>query len=81
MVRKKVRDESTGPATMFLTVLEGMVYTIGAVFAAAGLYLGMRWYQGYTLPFLHVFNPDNSIQEADEAPTRRMPITPDAFRT
>ena len=27
------------PAAMFLTVLEGMVYTIGAVFAAAALIL------------------------------------------
>lgn len=27
---------------MFLVVLEGMVYTVGAIFAAAALYLGKK---------------------------------------
>eukprot|EP01006_Ploeotia_vitrea_P031669 TRINITY_DN63986_c0_g1_i1.p1 TRINITY_DN63986_c0_g1~~TRINITY_DN63986_c0_g1_i1.p1 ORF type:complete len:941 (+),score=55.61 TRINITY_DN63986_c0_g1_i1:73-2895(+) len=82
--------ESAGPAAMFLTVLEGMVYTIGSIFAAIGCYLVYRWYQGYSLPFMNVFSPENmspsrntsmSQREFDMAPTKRMPITPDVIRT
>lgn len=80
-VKKRIDDEGAGPAAMFLTVLEGMVYTIGAIFAAAALYLGMRWYQGYSVPFLNVFNPDSGYSDLELAPTKRMPITPDVIRT
>ena len=82
--------ESAGPAAMFLTVLEGMVYTIGSIFAAIGCYLVYRWYQGYSLPFMNVFSPENmaptrntsmSQREFDMAPTKKMPITPDVIRT
>jgi len=67
---------------MFLVVLEGMVYTVGAIFAAAGLYLLNRWYKGQSVPFMNVFNPDLNVQHDFElAPTRRMPITPDVIRT
>jgi hypothetical protein len=79
--------ESAGPAAMFLTVLEGMVYTIGCIFASIGIYLAYRWYHGYSLPFMNVFNPEAaaarsiSQREFDMAPTRKMPITPDVMRT
>ena len=67
---------------MFLVVLEGMVYTVGAIFAAAALYLGMRWYKGAPLPFMNVFNPEALTQaDLELAPSRKMPITPDSFRT
>jgi hypothetical protein len=36
------KSDNAGPAAMFLVVLEGMVYTVGAIFAAAALYLGME---------------------------------------
>jgi hypothetical protein len=76
------KDESAGPAAMFLVVLEGMVYTVGAIFAAAALYLLNRWYKGQTVPFMNVFNPDLNINHDFElAPTKRMPITPDVIRT
>jgi len=74
------KSESVGPAAMFLVVLEGMVYTVGAIFAAAALYLGMRWYKGQSVPFLNAFNPEHS-QDLELAPTKRMPITPDVIRT
>ena len=36
------KTDNSGPAAMFLVVLEGMVYTVGAIFAAAALYLGKK---------------------------------------
>jgi hypothetical protein len=69
---------------MFLVVLEGMVYTVGAIFAAAALYLAMRWYRGAPLPFVNAFNSDSpSTLERDfeMAPSKKMPITPDVIRT
>ena len=53
---------------MFLVVLEGMVYTVGAIFAAAALYLGMRWYKGQSVPFMNVFNPDSSLHQVSLLP-------------
>lgn len=75
------KTDSAGPAAMFLVVLEGMVYTVGAIFAAAALYLGMRWYNNQSIPFLNAFNPEASAREFELAPHKRMPITPDDFRT
>lgn len=78
------KADSAGPAAMFLVVLEGMVYTVGAIFAAIALYLLMRWYRGGSLPFMSAFNPDASMHqdiELSRRPTKKMPITPDAFRT
>ena len=43
------KPDSQGTGWMFLVVLEGMVYTVGAIFAAAALYLG-------TLHFLWLQN-------------------------
>lgn len=67
---------------MFLVVLEGMVYTVGALFAAIALYILNRWYKGQSVPFMSVFNPDlNQERNFELAPTKRMPITPDVIRT
>lgn len=80
----KKHSDVNGPAAMFLVVLEGMVYTVGAIFAAAALYLLNRWYKGQSVPFMNVFNPEmgnNAIRDFELAPTKRMPITPDVIRT
>merc|ERR1719231_185510 len=83
--RHRVRPrtvDSAGPAAMFLIVLEGMVYTVGAIFAAAALYLGMRWYKGQSVPFMSAFNPEaTSFNDLELQPSKRMPITPDVIRT
>lgn len=83
--RHRVRPrtvDSAGPAAMFLIVLEGMVYTVGAIFAAAALYLGMRWYKGQSVPFMSAFNPEaTSFSDLELQPSKRMPITPDVIRT
>ena len=81
MVRKRNTSDDFGTGGMVLTILEGMVYTLGAIFAAAALYLGMRWYQGYRVPFLSVFDPESASNEMEMGQTRRMPITPDVIRT
>ena len=75
------REDSAGPAAMFLVVLEGMVYTVGAIFAAAALYLLNRWYKGQSVPFLNAFTPELNQKEFDKSPLTRIPITPDEFRT
>jgi len=80
-VKQFHRQEQAGPAAMFLVVLEGMVYTVGAIFAAAALYLLNRWYKGQSVPFMNVFNPEMNNREFEMRPTQRMPITPDEFRT
>merc|ERR1711916_225270 len=83
-VKVYTRVDSTGPAAMFLVVLEGMVYTVGAIFAVIAIYLGMRWYRGASIPFMKAFNPESVPQsdlELSRKPSKKMPITPDAFRT
>lgn len=83
-VKTTTAVDSAGPAAMFLVVLEGMVYTIGAIFAAIALYLGMRWYRGASLPFMNAFNPEvvgNQEVALNRMQAKKMPITPDAFRT
>merc|ERR1719487_446319 len=76
---------TTNAAVVFLTMLEGLVYTIGGIFGAAALYMVTRWYRGEPVPFLNVFSPNpavsNPMRDMEMAPTRRMPITPDVIRT
>ena len=74
-------EEKESAASMFLMVLEGMVYTVGAIFAAAAIYLVVRWYKGQSVPFVGAFNPELNSHEFEMAPNQRMPITPDEFRT
>jgi len=74
--------DSAGPAAMFLIVLEGMVYAVGGVFAAIALYLGMRVYNGQSLPFMQAFNAEEAaLRDLENAPVRKMAITPDVIRT
>jgi len=80
-VKQFKREEVGSPAAMFLVVLEGMVYTVGAIFAAAALYLLNRWYKGQSVPFMNAFSPELNQREFDLRPQQRMPITPDEFRT
>lgn len=77
------RQENDSSAAMFLTLLEGMVYTVGAIFAAVALYLLNRWYKGESIPFMTAFDPSttNSLREFEMKPHKKMPITPDEFHT
>jgi ABC-type branched-subunit amino acid transport system permease subunit len=76
---KEPEEESAG--SMFLVVLEGMVYTVGAIFGAAALYLLHRWWNGQSVPFVGGFDSALSEAEFEMRPTQRMPVTPDEFRT
>lgn len=81
-MRTVKRTGNTNTQGMFLTVIEGMVYTLGALFSAAGLYIALRWYNGQPLPFLQAF--DSSAlggTDLENAQMRRMEITPDVIRT
>jgi len=83
-VKKTSKTSSNGTGQIFILILEGMVYTVGAIFAAAGLYLGLRWYNNQSPSFLlDAFNPEASSSKKDFelAPTKKMPITPDVIRT
>jgi hypothetical protein len=62
------RKDSAGPAAMFFVMSKGIVYTVGAIFAAAALYLLNRWYQGQIMPFLNAFTPDLNQKEFDKTP-------------
>jgi len=81
---RKPLDNGSSSA-MFLTVLEGMVYTVGCIFGSIGLYILYRYYHGYSLPFMHVFSPDAmqemSTKEFSMASNQKMAITPDVIRT
>jgi len=78
-VYKSEEPESAG--SMFLIVLEAMVYTVGAIFVLAGLYLFNRWYRGESVPFVNSFNSEVSQREFEMRPQQKMPVTPDEFRT
>jgi hypothetical protein len=82
-VKVTTQTSGAGAGAMFLVILEGMVYTVGAIFAAIALYLGFRVYNGQPVPFLNMFNPDSAIHQAEmELPvSKRVPITPDVVRT
>lgn len=67
---------------MFLGVLEAMVYTAGAIFAAIAIFVCLRLYKGQAVPFLNVFNSEASLhRDLEKAATIKMPITPDVIRT
>jgi hypothetical protein len=80
-VRRYQFDEEESAGSMFLVVLEGMVYTVGAIFFAAAAYIGYRWFHGKSVPFMNGFNSEMSASEFEMRPTQRMQITPDEFRT
>ena len=80
-VKKNIQMEGAGAAIVFLTMLEGIVYTVGAIFGSVTLYIIMRWYNGQSLPFANVFNPDSMVNFESANPSRRIDVTPDVIRT
>lgn len=84
-VRVVRRESSLNAAAVFLSLLEGLVYSIGGAFTLFGLYAAFRWYNGQSIPFLSAFNsafnPDYSSSDLENTSMRRMAITPDVIRT
>jgi hypothetical protein len=57
------KHDEEGSTALLLIVLEGMVYTVGAVFGAAAVYLASRVYHGQSIPFMNVFDPSSGVHE------------------
>lgn len=88
----KNSNDEYGPAAVFIYMLETVVYIIGAIFLATGLYFLIKYYQGQSLPILNSFNSEyselstsstrgGSLGDFEMRPNQRMSITPDEFRT
>jgi hypothetical protein len=72
-----------GPGAIFITVMEGTVYTIGIILFSLSVFIFVRWYKGYSIPFLDIFDA-NSRLHGSTSSMREMemgPITPDVTRT
>lgn len=65
--RHEALDNDESSTGLFLFVLEGMVYLIGAVFGGTALCMALRVYLGQTLPFLEHCNEVRAL-----APKRRL---------
>jgi len=75
------KSDSAGPAVLFINFLEGLVYTIGGLFACVGIYLGIRYRNGQSIPFMNAFNPEAQMDMEIAASKKSVPITPDVIRT
>jgi hypothetical protein len=69
--------ESVGIGRVFITLLEGIVYTLGAIIAALASWFGWRWLKGERVPFFEAFTPTAH----DEPAAKRAYVTPDVIRT
>jgi hypothetical protein len=72
-----------GPGAIFITVMEGTVYTIGIILFSLSVFVFVRWYKGYSIPFLDVFDANSRLHHSSGT-MREMemgPITPDVTRT
>uniref|UniRef100_A0A7S2SQB8 SbsA Ig-like domain-containing protein n=1 Tax=Rhizochromulina marina TaxID=1034831 RepID=A0A7S2SQB8_9STRA len=70
---------ASGGGGMFITVLEGLVYLIGAIICGGGTYFALKWYKGQeTIPY-HL--APTAEQELPKHPSTQVPITPDVHYT
>jgi len=78
---KKDTDES-GAGGVFMSLLEGMVYVVGAVVFGGGTYVAVKFYKGQTVPFVPNIQ-DGSTEDLIDQSTGRanVPITPDVTYT
>mmetsp|Transcript_30114 Transcript_30114/g.37774 ORF Transcript_30114/g.37774 Transcript_30114/m.37774 type:complete len:926 (-) Transcript_30114:391-3168(-) len=76
---KTIKDETAGAGSTFMSVLEGLVYLIGAVFVGAGALFAYRWYNGQPIPYMLV--SQNADRDVEMRGRFRGPITPDVVHT
>jgi len=76
-VDTKPSIDADGAGGVFMFVLEGMVYLVGALVCGAGTYMGVKWYKGQSVPYLPAPTSDVEMRRKDAA----VPITPDVFHT
>lgn len=71
-------SDNGGPGAVFMSVIEGMVYIVGAVVCGGGTYIAVKWYKGQNVPYI----PTPMAPETEMANTRsNVPITPDVHYT
>ena len=72
-------DEEEEVGSIFLLILEGMIYTVGSIFFAVAAFFLYRCYNGESLSL--TAESELTAKEFELRPTQRMSITPDEFRT
>jgi len=72
-------DEEEEVGSIFLLILEGMIYTVGSIFFAIAAYFLYRCYKGESMSLSA--DSELSAKEFELRPTQKMAITPDEFRT
>jgi len=73
--------EGDGAGGVFMFVLEGMVYLVGAAVCGAGTYMGVKWYKGQSIPYLAAPTSDLEMRRGGSQDCAEVPITPDVFHT
>lgn len=74
-------DEEEEVESIFLLILEGMMYTVGSIFFAIAAFFLYRCYKGESMVSLSGEESELSAKEFEMRPTQKMSITPDEFRT
>ena len=72
-------DEEEEVESIFLLILEGMLYTVGSIFFAIAAFFMYRCYKGESLSLSA--ETELSAKEFEMRPTQKMSITPDEVRT
>lgn len=79
-VKSFVEEEEEEVESIFLLILEGMMYTVGSIFFAIAAFFLYRCYKGESMS-LSAEESELSAKEFEMRPTQKMSITPDEFRT
>jgi len=78
---KQTPDES-GAGLVFMSILEGMVYVVGAVVCGGGTYVAVKFYKGQQVPYLPSVQDGSETELIDQSTGRaNVPITPDVTYT
>lgn len=72
-------EEEEEVESIFLLILEGMMYTVGSIFFAIAAFFLYRCYKGESMSLSA--ESELSAKEFEMRPTQKMSITPDEFRT
>mmetsp|Transcript_51498 Transcript_51498/g.117171 ORF Transcript_51498/g.117171 Transcript_51498/m.117171 type:complete len:713 (-) Transcript_51498:350-2488(-) len=78
---KGKKGDSGGGGGIFIAVLEGMVYLVGAVLCGGGTYFAVQFYKGNHAAIPYVLAPthDPDLEMSSRGGRAAVPITPDNF--
>ena len=74
-------NQEEDEVSMFLLVLEGMVYAIGGAFVVLGGYIAYKMSTGNVSTVYQALALELTPEELEMVPSQRMAITPDVMRT